>query len=130
MAIREKVRWEDDFDRRGGWRMGSDYYGNDPQRYASYCGHGSAHGPGRDQFRGRGPQGYRRSNERIREEACELLTQDDWVDASNIEVTVSESEITLSGGVSSREQKRRAEDLVERLPGVRDVHNRLSVVPA
>jgi osmotically-inducible protein OsmY len=56
------------------------------------------------------------------------LTEDERIDASNIEVTVTDCEITLSGSVSSREEKRRAEDLVAYLRGVRDVHNRLSVV--
>lgn len=79
-------------------------------------------------FRGRGPKGYRRSDERIREDACELLTEDDRIDASNVEVAVSESEVTLTGTVNSRDEKRRAEDLAERISGVRDVHNHLRIV--
>jgi osmotically-inducible protein OsmY len=78
-------------------------------------------------FRGRGPLGYRRSDERIREDACESLTQDDRVDASNIEVRVKDCEVTLSGSVNSRDEKRRAEDLIERLSGVKDVNNSLRV---
>jgi hypothetical protein len=78
-------------------------------------------------FRGRGPKGYRRSDERIREDACERLTDDDWIDASNIEVNVKDCEVTLTGFVTSREAKRRAEDIVEHLSGVKDVHNRLRV---
>jgi hypothetical protein len=89
--------------------------------------------PGRDatsasqSFRGRGPQGYRRSDERIREDACECLMEDDYVDASEIEVEVRDGEVTLSGTVESRDQKRRAESLLEQLSGVSDVHNRLRV---
>jgi hypothetical protein len=82
----------------------------------------------RGEFGGRGPRGYRRSDERIREDVCQCLTDDDHIDASEIEVTVSEREVTLTGTVTSRMQKRHAEDLVERLPGVRDVINSIRVV--
>jgi hypothetical protein len=56
----------------------------------------------RGQFRGRGPKGYRRSDDRIREDVCERLTRDDRVDASNIEVTVKDGAVTLSGTTHSR----------------------------
>jgi osmotically-inducible protein OsmY len=77
--------------------------------------------------RGRGPRGYKRSDDRVREQVCDCLTDDDWLDASNIEVTVKDGEVTLSGYVSDREDKRRAESLAERIPGVRDVQNSLRV---
>jgi BON domain len=174
---------DEEFHRRG-WRQGSDYYGNDPERYEAGNYDAGAFGAGRygersakaqggyggtqdedagrreyehgrsfndrwqnsyrgsaggadyappesdtaaGQFRGRGPRGYRRSDERIREDACECLTQDDRLDASNIEVTVKDCEVTLSGSVNSRDEKRRAEDLIERLSGVKDVNNSLRV---
>lgn len=76
---------------------------------------------------GRGPKGYTRSDERIREDVSDRLT-DDWrVDASNIEVSVSNGEVTLSGTVDSREAKRRAEDCVENVSGVRNVQNNIRV---
>jgi hypothetical protein len=74
---------------------------------------------------GRGPRGYRRADERIREDVCEFLTEDGHVDASRVEVRVEDGEVTLEGSVDSREQKRRAEDLAEIVLGVVDVHNRL-----
>jgi len=78
-----------------------------------------------DQHRGRGPKGYTRSDDRIREDVSDRLT-DDWrVDASDIEVSVSGGEITLSGTVDSRDAKRRAEDVVESVPGVSHVQNNL-----
>ena len=84
------------------------------------------HGP-QSNYSGRGPKGYRRSDERIREDICDRLT-DDWrVDASEVEVVVSSGQVTLSGSVPSREEKRKAEDLVESIPGVHDVHNNLRV---
>jgi osmotically-inducible protein OsmY len=77
--------------------------------------------------RGLGPQGYKRSDERISDDAHDRLTDDAWLDASNISISVSSGEITLSGTVDSREAKHRAERLVEDLPGVGHVQNNLRV---
>ncbi|UQV19378.1 BON domain-containing protein [Brevundimonas albigilva] len=77
--------------------------------------------------RGRGPRGYTRSDERIREDVSDRLS-DDWrVDASDIEVTVAAGEVTLSGTVGSREDKRRAEDITDDCSGVKHVQNNLRV---
>jgi len=81
----------------------------------------------RPHFIGRGPKGYKRSDDRIREEICDRMTDDAVLDASEIEVEVTEGEVTLSGLVTSRDQKRRAEDIAERIGGVRDVTNHLRV---
>lgn len=78
-------------------------------------------------YRGRGPQNWRRDDNRIREDVCELMTEDDDLDPSDIEVQVQNGEVTLTGTVERRENKRRAEDLSERVSGVRDVHNHLQV---
>jgi hypothetical protein len=77
--------------------------------------------------RGKGPMNYTRADERIREDVCDCLTEDDHVDASQIDLQVSGGEVTLTGTVPSREMKRRAEELVERQRGVKDVHNQLRV---
>ena len=78
-------------------------------------------------FVGRGPKGYKRSDERIREEVNEELTRHPDIDASELEVQVQNGEVTLAGKVEDRHQKRLAEDLVERISGVNDVHNQLKV---
>ncbi|HET7604241.1 MAG TPA: BON domain-containing protein [Gemmatimonadales bacterium] len=80
---------------------------------------------GRSTYSGRGPKDYQRSDERIREDANDALTRDPEIDASDIQVSVSNGEITLKGEVEDRRAKRRAEDCVEQLAGVRDVHNEL-----
>lgn len=98
-----------------GGRIGADRMGDRSSQ--------TARGP----HRGRGPRGYRRSDDRIKEDVCQCLTDDPHIDASNIEVTVNDSEVLLSGSVTSRMQKRHAEDLIEGLPGVRDVINGLRV---
>lgn len=78
-------------------------------------------------YSGRGPKGYQRSDERIRDDVCKALTMDGWVDASNIEVHVDNGNVTLSGSVPERAMKRYAEDAAIGIPGVRDVQNQLSV---
>jgi hypothetical protein len=79
------------------------------------------------EHRGRGPKGYTRSDDRIREEVCDCLSDDPHIDASEIEVSVNNGEVTLSGSVNERNAKRHAEDIIEHLPGVRHVQNNLRV---
>ena len=81
----------------------------------------------RSPYAGRGPKDYQRSDVRVREEICDCMTDDPVLDASEIVVQVSNGEVTLSGTVTSREQKRRAEDVAERISGVKDVTNQLRV---
>lgn len=78
---------------------------------------------------GLGPRSYRRSDERIHEDVNDLLTDDWYVDASDIEVSVNNRIVTLTGRVGSREEKRRAEDIAESVSGVTDVSNQLRVGP-
>lgn len=77
--------------------------------------------------RGRGPKGYRRSDARITEDVNDRLSDDYYLDASEVSVAVSEGEVTLSGTVNNRWDKRRAEDLAESVSGVNNVENRLRV---
>jgi hypothetical protein len=81
----------------------------------------------RGRFAGRGPKGYRRTDERLHEDVCDCLTMHPDVDASEIVVIVAEGEVTLDGSVPERGMKREAEDTVEEISGVRQVHNRLRV---
>jgi osmotically-inducible protein OsmY len=78
---------------------------------------------------GRGPRGYQRSDERIREDVCDRLCEHGYIDASQIDVAVQNGEVTLSGSVSERQEKRMAEDVVDAISGVRQVHNQLRVSP-
>jgi osmotically-inducible protein OsmY len=80
-----------------------------------------------DEHRGRGPKGYARSDERIKEDVSDKLTDDGSLDASDIEVQVSNREVTLTGEVNSREDKRRAEDIAELISGVQHVQNNLRI---
>jgi len=78
-------------------------------------------------FRGRGPRGYQRSDERIMEDVCERLADDDWVDAGDIEVTVAAGEVTLNGTAPQHAMKRRAEDIADSVSGVQHVQNNLRI---
>jgi BON domain len=78
-------------------------------------------------YAGRGPKGYQRSDERLKEEVCDRLTADSEIDATDIEVSVQNGEVSLEGTVSERRMKRDAEDCAESVPGVREVHNRIRI---
>jgi hypothetical protein len=71
--------------------------------------------------------GWQRTDERIREDVCGYLSAHPGIDTSNMQVSVSDGEVTLEGSVDDRFEKRMAEDLADAVPGVRDVHNRLRV---
>jgi hypothetical protein len=81
-------------------------------------------GSGRS-FAGRGPRGYTRSDARIHEDICEVLTRHPEIDATDIEVAVQNGVVTLNGTVADRYTKRLAGDVAELTLGVHDVENRL-----
>ncbi|MDQ0010563.1 hypothetical protein J2T07_002753 [Luteibacter jiangsuensis] len=78
-------------------------------------------------YRGVGPKGYSRTDERIREDLCERLAEHDAIDASGIEVRVAGGIVQLSGEVPGRHMKHLAEDAVADAIGVKDVENTLRV---
>ena len=144
---RGRPQWRDyghgDAGYRGGGFLGGDWAGGRRLPDPSLGQSGSMWGPpDRDFFprrpaddephthRGRGPRNYRRSDERIREDVCDRLTLDDRVDASDIEVTVADTVVTLSGTVGDRDMKRRAERIAESVTGVNDVLNTLRISTA
>lgn len=75
---------------------------------------------------GKAPKGYTRSDERIREDICERLMSSPY-DASDVEITVSRGEVTLTGTVRSRADKWGIEDVADTILGVQDVHNQIRV---
>lgn len=96
-----------------------------PRERGGYWRHYESHHPN---FVGRGPRGYQRSDDRIRDEICDRMTDDPMLDASDISVEVRQGEVLLTGTVTSRDQKRRADDLIDRVSGVKDVTNQLRVM--
>jgi hypothetical protein len=79
----------------------------------------------KENFKGKGPKNYSRSDEKIKDDVCERLYRSTDVDASNIEVLVSDGLVVLRGTVKTREQKKRAEFIIEHIVGVRDILNEI-----
>jgi hypothetical protein len=71
----------------------------------------------RGQFAGRGPKNWQRSDERIKDDVSERLSDHPDIDASEIEVMVKSAEVTLSGTVDHRGAKRLAEDIAQNVSG-------------
>ncbi|WP_437291107.1 BON domain-containing protein [Sorangium sp. So ce406] len=76
---------------------------------------------------GRGPKGYKRSDSRILEDICEMLSDRDDIDPSEVTVRVQNCEVTLEGTVNERHHKRIIEQVAESVRGVDDVHNQIRV---
>ena len=76
---------------------------------------------------GKGPKGYKRTDDRIKEDVSEALYSDPNVDASDIDVEVKDGTVILKGSVESRQIKRAAEDCVDHLSGVEDIRNELII---
>ena len=81
----------------------------------------------RGRFFGRGPKGYRRSDERIKEDISDRLMTHPDIDASDIDIAVSNGVVTLTGTTEDRHEKRLAEYIAEDVVGIDDVENRLKV---
>lgn len=110
----------------GGSQFGNNDYGSSYGRNQSGQSSG-AFGLEQGMHRGKGPKGYTRTDERIREEICEMLSDDFSIDASEITVEVKDGVVTLEGSVQDRSQKHRVEDIADNCSGVKDVHNSLRV---
>jgi osmotically-inducible protein OsmY len=76
---------------------------------------------------GKGPKGYIRSDESILDEVCDRLTRHPLIDASLVDVHVHDGEVTLNGEVLNRRMKQIAEDIVDDIGGVKEIHNNLRV---
>lgn len=135
----ERLResYEGDENARGWWATHSPVSGDRPWYEREF------HRPARDfrphpgryerfvgevrSFFGVGPKGYKRTDERILEEVCDSLARHPGVDASDIEVSVKNGHVTLTGTVPNRWMRRQAEDAAEFVPGVDDVQLNLTI---
>ncbi|WNL44105.1 BON domain-containing protein [Dyella sp. BiH032] len=110
--------------------------GEEPGDSAGYArGYSREHTPGwgadgsrhPDDYRGRGPRRAAPEDDDLLDVLCERLAGDGDLDASEIEVSISEGVVVLAGAVPSRQARRDAEAIAESLRGVREVENRLRV---
>jgi osmotically-inducible protein OsmY len=81
----------------------------------------------RQGFRGHAPIGYAPSDEHVRDDVCDELTDDPAIDASGVEVEVHGGIVLLTGTVESRAMKWRAEEVADCVSGVKEVDNRIRV---
>jgi osmotically-inducible protein OsmY len=131
----------------GRWQGGLGAYGPSGASYGSQYGNqyrfgsGGEYGGGRqgwtdrDEQRpgllkrifGRGPKGYKRSDERLKEDISERLMQSDTIDSSEVTIEVADGRVTLQGTVPERYMKHAIEDIADSCSGVQDVDNRIRV---
>jgi osmotically-inducible protein OsmY len=108
-------------------------YGQEHSGSGGYTGYGTYGGQNageRVEARGgarRGPKGYKRTDERIKDDIYERLVRAEDIDSSDVSVEVSDGKVTLEGTVSERREKHAIEDLVMECFGVQDVENRIRV---
>jgi hypothetical protein len=102
------------------------YRGGDWARYAGLSSQRNRE-PGTGPHYGRGPRGYQRADERIREDVCERFAMHSYLDPSDVEIHVQNGEVTLQGTVPDRWAKRTSEEIAEGVWGVKEVHNHLRV---
>jgi hypothetical protein len=102
-------------------------YRHHDQSLASEIGNAARRMVGKVERLVRNPKNYTRSDERIREDVCDRLSVSQEVDPSDIEVSVTAGEVTLTGTVTQRQMKFAAEEIADSVVGVHDVHNQLRV---
>jgi hypothetical protein len=83
------------------------------------------HRPG--PFSGVGPRGYARSDQRVLENVCDLLTLHGELDVREVDVHCRDGVIRLEGTVPNRWTRRMIEHVADEVPGVLDVVNELEV---
>lgn len=76
----------------------------------------------------RGPKGYTRSDERIKEDVSEQLWRADHIDSSEVSVTVGDGVVALSGTVPERWMRLELESIADNCMGVQDIDNNIRVL--
>ena len=129
-------RWQRGYGSEGGFRS---------QGYGTHAGYGShgGYGPQGDEHwpqsswaqqgnraQKRGPKGYKRSDERIREDLCERLMHSDFIDSSEVTIEVTGGKVVMDGTVPHRRMKHAIEDMAEATLGVTEVENKVRVEQA
>jgi osmotically-inducible protein OsmY len=106
----------------GAGRQGWDYDQN--RAYAYVHGNRSGTDGDRRNHRGKGPRNYRRSDERILDDIIERIVSR-RIDASDVDIRIDKGEVVLTGRIDDKRSRRALEDLVDEVPGVCQVENRI-----
>ena len=118
----------EDYPRKGWWDEPRSTWDRTTDEISSWFGDNeAARRRELDQYRGRSPKNYTRSDERIREDVCDALSNKASIDPADIDVSVQKGEVTLSGTVCNRDERRYAEDCAEYVSGVKHVQNNLRI---
>lgn len=96
------------------------------KEFGSADAYGENFGSSGDNF-GKGPKGYKRSDLQIKEDICEKLYRDPYIDASDIEVKVQAGTVILEGTIEDQSVKKAVEDCVSDVTGVNEIKNLLNV---
>ena len=78
-------------------------------------------------YYGVGPKGWRISDERIKDNICEAMARNIHLDASGVEVEVSDGVVYLRGEVNDKMMKHEAEKVVNNQFGVKDLKNEITL---
>ena len=105
----------------------SERWGSDTYERNQWNAQGTLRGGAYETLRGRGPKGYKRSDDRIREDLCEHLMDISEIDSSEVTITVRDGCVTLDGSVPVRSMRYEIENIAAETLGVTDVENNLSV---
>lgn len=118
------IPFEDDFDIET-----NDYFPDHGEKRIKTRGfyHYGGSKPESKNYEGLGPKGWKRTDQRIKEDVCLALERSFEVDASGLEVEVHDGCVSLKGEIKSVGMRRVAEDLVESVPGVVDVFSQLRI---
>jgi osmotically-inducible protein OsmY len=76
---------------------------------------------------GKGPKGYKRSDDRIKDDIAGIFTRHHELDASEIEIEVRDGDVVLKGEVPLRTMRYLAENLAEDIYGVMNLDNQIRV---
>lgn len=104
----------------GPWNYGGPGHGGPDTDFARWS-------VGASGKKGRGPRDYRRSDQRIEEDINDRLTVHDAIDARDVQVSVHDGRVVLTGVVESRADRRVAEAIADSIAGTVDVENRLAI---
>ena len=75
----------------------------------------------------RGPKGYKRSDERIKEDISERVWRAEYIDSSEVTIAVKDGAVTLSGTVPERWMRHEIENIADNCMGVQDIENSVRV---